>query len=39
MPLLCAIFFDLPKPYHRRTWELVAKLVADLADAAAVKAA
>ena len=30
---------DLPKPYHRRTWELVAKLVADLADAAAVKAA
>ena len=29
---------DIPKPYHRAAWELVAKLVADIADAAVAKA-
>lgn len=29
---------DIPKPYHRTTWELIQKLVADLADSAAAKA-
>ena len=29
---------DIPKPYHRAAWQLVAKLAADIADAAVVKA-
>lgn len=30
---------EVPKPYHRATWELTLKLVAEVADAAAAKAA
>ena len=29
---------DIPEPYHRQTWELVQKVVADVADAATAKA-
>lgn len=29
---------DIPEPYHRQTWELLCKLVADLSDAAMAKA-
>ncbi len=29
---------DVPDPYHRETWTLVRKVVAELADAAAAKA-
>ncbi len=28
---------DIPEPYHRQTWELLRKLVADVSDAASAK--
>jgi hypothetical protein len=28
---------DLPEPYHRETWELLRKLVADISDATVAK--
>jgi hypothetical protein len=28
---------DIPEAYHRQTWELIRKLVADISDAAAAK--
>ena len=29
---------DIPEPYHRETWELLRRIVTDLADAALAKA-
>ena len=29
---------DLPEQYHRETWELLRKVVADVSDAAAARA-
>ena len=30
---------DIPEPYHRETWELIRKVVADISDAVIAKVA